>query len=317
METEADRRFIDRTGEPDDDSDEEEDDLEDAPQAEEAEEGEEDDIDQAFKSKSTHRRAADPQILMAHAENLINKMKSAYNSDLEQLNLRKAQKNKLKMLPEVVEGFQDRELSEYLMELGGMDVLRMWLEPSPGSMVLPNARIRTEIFRVLRDINIEAEREDVKERLRKSKLGKLVMFYSKVPDELVDNRRICQRLINTWSEAIFGKMTKHTAAAEAEESERAAARGRLRVKSLAEQKAAMGGADQKRIHAFVPQAVPMDFVHRPTGGLKKDHMPKSELHREKTKRLQKKLGEITARQKKGGGRAENVSVEGRGLNVNL
>ena len=211
----------------------------------------------------------------------------------------------------------DRELSEYLMELGGMDVLRMWLEPSPGSMVLPNSRIRTEIFRVLRDINIEAEREDVKERLRKSKLGKLVMFYSKVPDELVDNRRICQRLINTWSEAIFGKMTKHTAAAEAEESERAAARGRLRVKSLAEQKAAMGGADQKRIHAFVPQAVPMDFVHRPTGGLKKDHMPKSELHREKTKRLQKKLGEITARQKKGGGRAENVSVEGRGLNVNL
>lgn len=325
QETAADRAFIDRSGEleaedPFADSSDDDDEAGDAPQAEEAEEGEpeeEDDLADAFKSKSRgKRRVMDHEVLVAHAESLLEKMKAAYEADLQSGHRRQPQKRKLLMLRDVVAAFQDHYMSEVLLcESDGLTVLRMWLEPMPATMVLPNVKLRTEIFRVLRDVNLEVEREDVKERLKKSQLAKVIMFYSKVGDELVDNRRICQRLIQTWSEAIFGKMTRHSAEVDTEEE--SARVGRLRAKSLHEQKDSYGGKDLKRMHAFVPAPVPMDFVHRPKHGMRDDHMGKSEYKMEKEKKLKKKLAGITAKNKKGQGQASNVSVEGRGLVVNL
>lgn len=45
--------------------------------------------------------------------------------------------------------------------------------------------------------------QDRKEQLKKSRLGNVVMFLYKLPDETAANRRMAKELVERWSRPIF------------------------------------------------------------------------------------------------------------------
>lgn len=48
-----------------------------------------------------------------------------------------------------------------------------------------------------------ASLQDRKEQLKKSRLGQVVMFLYKLPDETAANRRMAKELVERWSRPIF------------------------------------------------------------------------------------------------------------------
>ena len=62
-------------------------------------------------------------------------------------------------------------------------VLKMWIEPmSDGA--LPNAKVRESVLRALGALPVDCSLEDRKEQLKRSGLGKIVMFYFKLSGEV-------------------------------------------------------------------------------------------------------------------------------------
>lgn len=51
---------------------------------------------------------------------------------------------------------------------------------------------------------IDTGREDIKDNLKKSKLGALVMFLMKCPDETPANKRLAMELVHNWSRWVEG-----------------------------------------------------------------------------------------------------------------
>lgn len=56
---------------------------------------------------------------------------------------------------------------------------------------------------MLQKLPIDLNLEGRKDQLRKSELGKYVMFYSKLPDENLTNRQAARGLVEKWSRPIF------------------------------------------------------------------------------------------------------------------
>jgi hypothetical protein len=59
-------------------------------------------------------------------------------------------------------------------------VLKAWIEPMPDG-TLPNARIREFVLRLLHQLPVDCSLEDRKEQLKRSGLGRVVMFLFKLP----------------------------------------------------------------------------------------------------------------------------------------
>lgn len=55
----------------------------------------------------------------------------------------------------------------------------------------------------MQTLPIDTRMEDMKESLKRSKLGKNVMFLFKCSDETTDNRRLAKELVHKWSRPIF------------------------------------------------------------------------------------------------------------------
>ena len=65
----------------------------------------------------------------------------------------------------------------------------------------PVSQVRSAVLRVLHQLNFFFE--DRKEQLKKSGLGRVVMFLYKLPDETPANRRLAKELVEKWSRPIF------------------------------------------------------------------------------------------------------------------
>lgn len=61
-------------------------------------------------------------------------------------------------------------------------VLKAWLEPLPDG-TLPNSKVRGSVLRLLGQLPVDCAQEDRKEQLKRSGLGRIVMFLFKVPGE--------------------------------------------------------------------------------------------------------------------------------------
>lgn len=62
-------------------------------------------------------------------------------------------------------------------------VLKAWIEPMPDG-TLPNSRIREFVLRLLHQLPVDCALEDRKEQLKRSGLGRVVMFLFKLPGVL-------------------------------------------------------------------------------------------------------------------------------------
>ena len=132
------------------------------------------------------------------ARGFLGLMEQAAEFDEEQNRAKKPAFKKLAMLGEVVEALAKKHLRDALLADGLLGSMKRWLDALPDGS-LPNVRIRSELLRALQVLQLDLGDENRKDQMKRSGLGKAVMFLSRCPDELVANRRIAADLVQTWS----------------------------------------------------------------------------------------------------------------------
>ena len=177
-----------------------------AAQADEAREdrGSDDEIEAMFKPKSSRRREkteAEHMALRGEAADLVAEMDVAAEQDAAARAANQLGVAKLRMLDEVERQLCRVELQKPCLEHNLLGALASWLRPgSDGS--LPNLRLRSSLLSLCSRLPIDTQLEDVRGQLKRSGLGKVVMFY-KLHDEVAANRTIAAHLVETWSRPIF------------------------------------------------------------------------------------------------------------------
>ncbi|XP_076910986.1 protein IWS1 homolog 1-like [Bidens hawaiensis] len=299
-----------------------------APQAEEGEE--DDEIKDLFKmgkkKKKNEKSAAEIALLV---ENVMAELEVVAEEDAE-LN-RKSQPaiNKLRKLPLLTEVLSKKQLQLEFLDHGVLTLLKNWLEPLPDGS-LPNINIRAAILKVLTEFPIDLDQYDRREQLKKSGLGKVIMFLSKSDEETTSNRKLAKDLVDKWSRPIFNKSTRFEDMRNYED-ERAPVR-RPSVKKPMNRASGMqsrdddldlgdnsqepkSGSSSSRLHASRPEAMPLDFVVRPQSKIDPDEVrarAKQVVHDQRRLKMNKRLQQLKAPKKKQL-QATKLSVEGRGM----
>ncbi|KAL3500019.1 hypothetical protein ACH5RR_039112 [Cinchona calisaya] len=300
----------------------------DAPQAEEGEEDEE--IKQLFnsgkKKKKNEKSAGEIALLV---ENVMAELEVVAEEDAELNRQSKPAINKLKKLPLLTEVLSKKQLQQEFLDHGVLTLLKNWLEPLPDGS-LPNINIRAAVLKILTDFPIDLEQYDRREQLKKSGLGKVIMFLSKSDEETTANRKLAKDLVDKWSRPIFNKSTRFEDMRNYED-ERAAFR-RPSVKKPMNKGAGMesrdddldlagysqgskSGQSSSRLHASRPEAMSMDFVVRPQSKVDPEEVrarAKQIVQDQRRLKMNKKLQQLKAPKRKQL-QATKLSVEGRGM----
>mmetsp|Transcript_16222 Transcript_16222/g.50966 ORF Transcript_16222/g.50966 Transcript_16222/m.50966 type:complete len:465 (+) Transcript_16222:81-1475(+) len=322
--TGADDAFIDDEGAAPAERDDSED--EDGPvgyhsEAEEMEE--EEDLEKSLKAGKKKKKALSHSQTKEIVDNFLSRMEVAAESDNLANRSSKPAVNKLKMVKEMKDMLSKVHFQMDFLDQGVLGVLKAWLEPLPDGS-LPNLNVRTAVLEVLQQLPVEMELEERREQLKKSGLGKVVMFLFKLPDETKPNRAMAKQLVEKWSRPIFELSTRYEDLRKMEETGEVS---RKIMKSKEEgpaessyledgsrKKALKPGDKGWRWHAAVPQKTPMDYVQRPTSIITAEEMKdrRREGKSERAAKLGRKLADIK-KAKNATRQAEKLSVEGRGL----
>ncbi|XLR10683.1 hypothetical protein S83_038621, partial [Arachis hypogaea] len=158
------------------------------------EEGEEDDeIKDLFKvGKKKKKNERSPVEIALLVENVMAELEVTAEEDAELNRQGKPAINKLKKLDLLTE-----EIALTFLDHGVLTLLKNWLEPLPDGS-LPNINIRTAILTILNVFPIDLEQYDRREQLKKSGLGKVIMFLSKSDEEINVNRKLAKKLVDKW-----------------------------------------------------------------------------------------------------------------------
>ncbi|KAK9154314.1 hypothetical protein Sjap_001794 [Stephania japonica] len=261
----------------------------DAPQADEGEE--DDEIKKLFssgkKKKKNEKSAAEIALLVEH---LMADLEVTAEEDAELNRQSKPAVNKLKKLPLLTEllicFYHRRQLQQEFLDHGVLTLLKNWLEPLPDGS-LPNTNIRTEILKILTDFPIDLDQFDRREQLKKSGLGKVIMFLSRSDEETTANRKLAKDLVDKWSRPIFNKSTRfedmrsideervpyRRPAAKKPVNKAAGLESREDDLDLAEfSRGPKSVQPSVRQHASRPEASPMDYVVRPQSKIDPDEV---------------------------------------------
>lgn len=235
--------------------------------------------------------------------------------------------NKLVKLPFLTEVLSKKQLQHEFLDHGILTVLKSWLEPLPDGS-LPNINIRAAILKILADFPIDLEQCERKEQLKKSGLGKVIMFLSRSEEETPSNRRIAKELVDNWSRSIFNKSTRFAdmrnfdderilfQGASGKRSMNKAAGmhsrdGDLNVAKFSQE--SMCGKQSSRQQTSRPEAMPLDFVVRPPSKIDPDLIRARAKHvvaDQYRLKMNKKLEQMKGPKRKQL-QAAKISVEGR------
>ncbi|KAF5729740.1 protein IWS1 [Tripterygium wilfordii] len=299
----------------------------DAPQAEEGEE--DDEIKELFKmGKKRKKNERSPAEMALLVENVMAELEVTAEEDADLNRQGKPAVNKLKKLPLLTEVLSKKQLQQEFLDHGVLTLLKNWLEPLPDGS-LPNINIRAAILKILTDFPIDLEQYDRREQLKKSGLGKVIMFLSKSNEETTSNRKLAKDLVDKWSRPIFNKSTRFEDM-RGMDDDRVPFR-RPSVKKPANKATGMesrdgdldlemsrerkSGQSSSRQHASRPEATPMDFVVRPQSKIDPEEVrarAKQVMQDERRVKMNKKLQQLKAPKKKQL-QATKLSVEGRGM----
>ncbi|KAM7490982.1 hypothetical protein LguiA_033903 [Lonicera macranthoides] len=299
-----------------------------APQAEEGEE--DDEIKELFKmgkkKKKNERSAAEVALLV---ENVMAELEVVAEEDAELNRQSKPAINKLKKLPLLTEVLSKKQLQQEFLDHGVLTLLKNWLEPLPDGS-LPNINIRAAVLKILTDLPLDLEQYDRREQLKKSGLGKVIIFLSKSDEETTSNRRLAKDLVDKWSRPIFNKSTRFEDMKSFEEERVPFQRpsfkkpmnraGGLQSRDddldLSEfSLEAKSGQSSSRQHASRPEALPLDFLVRPQSKIDPEEVrarAKQVVQDQRRIKMNKKLQQLKAPKKKQL-QAARLSVEGRGM----
>ncbi|XP_058099286.1 protein IWS1 homolog 1 [Magnolia sinica] len=299
-----------------------------APQAEEGEE--DDEIKQLFqvgkKKKKNEKTAAEIALLVEH---LMAELEVTAEEDADLNRQSKPAINKLKKLPLLTEVLSKRQLQQEFLDHGVLTLLKNWLEPLPDGS-LPNMNIRTAILKILTDFPIDLEQYDRREQLKKSGLGKVIMFLSRTDEETTSNRRLAKDLVDKWSRPIFNKSTRfedmrtyddekvpyRRPSSKKPVAKAAGLESRDDDLDLAEfSQEPKSSQSSSKQHASRPEALPLDFLVRPQSKIDPDVIrarAKQVIQDQRRLKMNKKLQQLKAPKKKQL-QATKLSVEGRGM----
>lgn len=260
-------------------------------------------------------------------------MELAADQDAEANKSNRPAIHKLQMLSEVEEVLDKTTLHEDLLEAGLLNVVKMWLEPlSDGS--IPNVNVRTTLLRCLKKLPINVEMFDRREQLKNSGLGKIIMFFYKLPEETLQNKRAAQFLVEMWSRPIFElstrwedlkRMEERDRAAEVEEPTQRKGKGVAGgsqfashdMASKAKSDAPKPGEEGYRNHATIPEKSKMDYVRRPDSKIQVEGSIKARNSKgpdgSKSSKINSKMNHMRLNARKKDIHAMKVSVEGRGV----
>ncbi|KAK3428746.1 hypothetical protein EUGRSUZ_E00221 [Eucalyptus grandis] len=284
----------------------------DAPQAEEGEV--DDDIKELFKmGKKKKNNEKSPAEIVADFEVIA-------EEDAELNRQGKPANNKLNKLSDLTDVLSKKQLQQEFLDHGVLTLLKNWLEPLPDGS-LPNINIRAAILQILTDYPIDLEQYDRREQLKKSGLGKVIMFLSKSDEEMTSNRKLAKDLVDKWSRPIFNKSTRFEDMRNLED-DRIPYR-RPSVKKLAGKDTGMESRDgdlyadvfSRERRSGQSSSRQHDFVVRPQSKIDPDEIrartkqATKDQHRVK---MNKKLQQLKAPKKKQL-QATKLSVEGRGM----
>ncbi|KAK9076028.1 hypothetical protein SSX86_004358 [Deinandra increscens subsp. villosa] len=299
-----------------------------APQAEEGEE--DDEIKDLFKmgkkKKKTEKSAAEIALLV---ENVMAELEIVAEEDAELNRKSEPAINKLRKLPLLTEVLSKKQLQLEFLDHGVLTLLKNWLEPLPDGS-LPNINIRAAILKILTEFPIDLDQYDRREQLKKSGLGKVIMFLSKSDEETTSNRKLAKDLVDKWSRPIFNKSTRFEDMRNYEDERTPIRRPSMKkpknrasgmqsrdddldlADNSQEQKS---GSSSSRQHASRPEAMPLDFLVRPQSKIDPDEIrarAKQVVHDQRRLKMNKRLQQLKAPKKKQL-QATKLSVEGRGM----
>ncbi|KAJ4958948.1 hypothetical protein NE237_026059 [Protea cynaroides] len=300
----------------------------DAPQAEEGEE--DDEIKDLFKmGKKKKKSDKTPAEIAMLVEHLMAELEVTAEEDAELNRQSKPAINKLKKLPLLTEVLSKKQLQQEFLDHGVLTLLKNWLEPLPDGS-LPNINIRTAILKILNDFPIDLEQYDRREQLKKSGLGKVIMFLSRSDEETTSNRKLAKDLVDKWSRPIFNKSTRYEDMRNYDD-ERVPFRRPLSKKPVTKSagmnsrdddldigefsQGPKSGQSSSRQHTTRPEALPMDFLVRPQSKIDPEEIrarAKQVVHDQRRLKMNKKLQQLKAPKKKQL-QAQKLCVEGRGM----
>ncbi|TIC06510.1 hypothetical protein E3Q16_01084 [Wallemia mellicola] len=146
------------------------------------------------KNSRRKRKRTDEDLDAAADEELHNlreQMFQAAEEDEEYKKFNKPALNKLKLLPKVVETMQKTHLETSILENNFLDGVRRWLEPFSDKS-LPPLNIQTEFFQILSNMYIDTQ------SLKSSKLGPVILFYSRHPRVNKSIKKAADALVTRW-----------------------------------------------------------------------------------------------------------------------
>ncbi|KAJ4808873.1 Transcription factor iws1 [Rhynchospora pubera] len=297
-----------------------------------AEEGEEDDeISRLFKSgKKKKRNEKSPQEIADIVENLMAELEVTAEEDAELNRQSKPAINKLRKLPLLIDALSKKKLQQEFLDHGVLTLLKNWLEPLPDGS-LPNMNIRSAILKILTEFPIDLEQPERREQLKRSGLGKVIMFLSKSDEETTANRKLAKELVDKWSRPIFNKSLRFEDMRNYDD-ERAHYRRPASKKPMSSdsglasrdddldlagssqgRKSGQGGSSRQ--YTTRPEASALDYVIRPQSKVDPAQIrdrAKQNMVDPRRQKMQKKLQQLKAPKKKNL-QASKLSVEGRGM----
>ena len=146
-----------------------------------------DEIDRMLNKKKRRAREQSMQDIQVTVENFLARMEAAAEDDMLANQQNKPAIHKLRMLPDVQDMLSNQSIHNEFLDGGLLGVFKAWIEPMPDGS-LPNITVRTAVLKLLAQLPIDIAFEGRKEQLKKSGLGKVVMFLFKLPDETAANR---------------------------------------------------------------------------------------------------------------------------------
>ncbi|KAK8671508.1 hypothetical protein V6N13_038102 [Hibiscus sabdariffa] len=169
-------------------------------------------IEAMFDKVMTRKKTAEknPQDIGLLVEKVMALMEVAAEEDIKLNRQNKPAIKKIQTLPLLTDFLSKKHLQQEFMDRGVLSLFKIWLEPLPDGS-LPNATVRAWLLNLLtHTFPIDISGGDRREQLKKSGLGKVIMFLSKSDEEITANRQLAKALIENWSRTIFDKCTRYS-----------------------------------------------------------------------------------------------------------
>jgi len=270
------------------------------------------------------RRRKDEEMARMEVLDFLSKMEIAVEEDLRAYKAGKPAVKKLKLLPEVERKLKMVELHEAFLRHGLLTVLRMWLDLLPDGN-LPNLTIRTSLIKLIEQLPVSTDLHERKDELKRSGLGRNIMFLSSIEEETPQNRTVCKKLIEKWSRPVYelsshyGDIHVGRQTADDDDGRRPKKSKARAVDHSADVGAGIDAANDEpkygepgyRHHAIVPERSSTQYVKQPRLEIDPSEI-KARTQTADQRRVRQLVGKV-AKNKNKGGQAYTPSVEGRGL----